>query len=229
MKAVIPAIEAVLAASPSRDEDATVYAMFGALGTIDAEGRAAAKRAFPEHPAVAAILTFDFCTSDDHATVAAALEPHAAAAPTLRQSTEDDEWTAAERAVYAARTFVGEVARMTGHGRAGHDRWEAREHLIATLRNLQVRHLEEVACDLIGQFPGYDVRGQGWWAWGAPGGMSIQVRVGGRPILSLPGDVTRREVEMAILGWKAGNDQGLHEGAERIRRGIKNLLEVEAA
>lgn len=180
--------------------------------------------ASPNDPAVAAILAFDLDAHSDHDTIAAALAPHVAAAPVLRDWSEDDEWTAAEDAVSAARLFVEGVANPTGD-----DPWLLNQNQLDRLRRMQKAHRESVVRDRLGEFPGYKIRVYDWW----PLGVRVHVWEGDASIdldpsiLDLDTDTTRREIEIAIAAWKAGHQRGSREGAERIQRGIKALLELE--
>ncbi len=188
----------------------------------------------PTHPAVAAILAFDIDAHSGHETIAAALAPHVAAAPAIREWSEDDEWTAAENAVSAARLFVEGAANTTEDE---DENWRLNQNQVVRLRNLrwmQKAHREIIVRDRLGDFPGYKIQVHDWM----PFGMRVEVYEPEAsidtdlPIVAINPDryteTTRREVELSIDAWKAGHERGLREGAERIQRGIKALLEIEA-
>lgn len=188
----------------------------------------------PTHPAVAAILAFDLDAHSGHDTIAAELAPHVAAAPAIREWSEDDEWTAAEQAVSAARLFVEGAAATE----VENEIWRLNEHQVDRLRRLrrmQMAHRESVVRDRLGDFPGYRIIVHDWM----PFGMRVEVYEPGAsldtdlPIIAINPDehkeTTRREVELSIDAWKAGHERGLREGAERIRKGMKALLEIEPA
>ncbi|MCK2055309.1 hypothetical protein [Methylobacterium sp. 37f] len=184
----------------------------------------------PNHSAIAAILSLDLDAysdlSDAHAAIAAALGPHLAAAPPVREWDCDDEWTAAEEACIAAATIVAAVRFPTGD-----DPWLRCRKYVDRLRMMQTRHREGVGLNRLGEFAGFKVRAQSWWStsmsvriWKAD--MAIDLDA---PILTLAGDATRREVGIAIAAWKSGHELGWRRGGDRVREGIKSLLEIEPA
>lgn len=182
----------------------------------------------PTHTAAAAILALDF---DDHnndlRSIATALAPHVAAAPPLPEYSCDDEWTAAEEAVCAAKLIVDGVCDSAEDSSAWWNLWDR----VKRLRRMQSAHLASLVRDKLGVFPGFYVSVQ--CKWGNiptvevyPAGASSDLE---EPLFTLPSDVTHRDVEMAILGWRIGHDKGQREGAERVRRGIRDLLHLDAA
>lgn len=183
----------------------------------------------PTHPSVAAILALVLYEYDGHDAIAAALAPHVAAAPKLRDWYEDDEWTAAENAVSAARLFVEGVANTIED-----DTWLRNQNQLDRLHWMQKAHRESIVRDRLGDFPGYKIQVHDWM----PFGMRVEVYEEETsfdtdlPIVAINPDryteTTRREVELSIDAWKAGHERGLREGAERIRKGMKALLEIEA-
>lgn len=183
----------------------------------------------PTHTAVAAILALDLDTSDhDLRAIAAALEPHVAAAPALPEWSDDDEWTAAEEAVAAAKRIVDGVRTVKDADNG--DSWRLWDE-VKRLRSMQRGHIASLVRDRLGVFPGFHLSVQCRWSNTPtvevyPAGASSDLEA---PLFNLPSDVTHRDVQMAILGWQAGHDQGEREGAERIRRGIRDLLHVDAA
>jgi hypothetical protein len=48
-----------------------------------------------------------------------------------------------------------------------------------------------------------------------------------QPLVTMPLGATRRDVEMAVLGWRSGFDLGTRRGQEKIRNGIKELLDID--
>jgi hypothetical protein len=182
----------------------------------------------PTDTAVAAILKLDVDGfGNDLSGLAAALEPAVAAAPALPEYSEDDEWTAAEEAVCVAKVIVAGVRDYAKDS----SKWWSLLDQAHRLQRMQRAHIANEINDKLGAFPGFLVVVRCGWQFAA----TIEVYPSGampdrsEPLFLLPSDVTRREVEMAIRGWKAGNDKGLRDGALRIRLGIRELLEIEAA
>ena len=159
--------------------------------------------------------------------LAATLEPHVAAAPALSEYSEDDEWTAAEEAICAAKLIVNGVRDYAEDS----SRWWSLLDQAHRLQRMQRAHIASLITEKLGAFPGFFLVVQCGWQFAAtievhPNGVSADLSP---PLFLLPSEVTRREVEMAIRGWKAGNDKVLRDGAYRIRQGIRELLEIEAA
>ncbi|WP_298957622.1 hypothetical protein [uncultured Methylobacterium sp.] len=187
----------------------------------------------PNHPAVASILALDIEAFrsgtngphdvHDHEAVAAALAPHVAAAPALREWSGDAAYSAAEVALSVAAEFVeGVAAPEEVNG------WWLNQNKLNRLIDMQKSHREQMILERLGKFPGYVVFTDELW----PDGTNIRIWPShvswdeAPPMLCLQADVTRREVEIAIRCWNKGWSRGQIDGGNRIREGIKSLLGI---
>lgn len=158
----------------------------------------------PTDSAVAAILALDLDShGNDLRSIAAALQPHVAAAPALPTYSEDDVWTAAEEAVAAAMTIVHGVQNRKEETK---DWWRLFDQ-VNRLRDMQRAHRANLVSDRIGTFPGFKASVKCRWCdtpsiWIYPANASADFT---NPILELDPDLTRRKIEMAIFGWVTGN------------------------
>ena len=162
--------------------------------------------------------------------VADALAPHVEASPILRRSLKDGPWSAAEEALDAAECFV-DGAR----DRVWTDSVSTSLAYLDRLRKAQSDHRVSLVHDRLGVISGYKyvVEDRG------PGDMSIElysicfVPELLSPILKFDAATTRREVEIALSAWRAGNTHGVRAGAdyarEEMREEMKALFESEAA
>ena len=189
----------------------------------------AAKHLDPNDTAVAAILSLDLDPFDNnHHAIAAALAPHAAAAPSLREWDCDNEWTAAEEAVSVVRLFIERVASKSNPDE--NDQWWRCQNTLDRLRFMQSGHRKSLVYDRLGTFPGYTVRIDEWM----PGHPVIRIYPStgctdlATSMFTLDKDATRREVELSIAAWKAGHERGLIEGRDIVKDGIKALLDIAA-
>ncbi|BAQ47598.1 MULTISPECIES: hypothetical protein [Methylobacterium] len=93
---------------------------------------------------------------------------------------------------------------------------------------MQRVHRESLVCDRRSELNGYDVslneEAQSIKIY------EVEADTGRRSlILHLGIDTTRRQVKLSTAAWKAKREKELREGADRVRQGIKALLEIEAA
>jgi len=182
------------------------------------------KHADPNHKAIAAILAIDLdAFENDHARIAAALEPFVAAAPALREWEQDDVWTPAEEACATASALVRDVKVPVGK-----DPWMNVQNQLDRLRRSQVAHRDGLIYERLGEFPGYKIRVRDClhpriMIW--PKEVSTDLEA---PMLTLDSDITRHELQNLIYAWKDGHSRGLNEGTKHIQRRLRDLLGIEA-
>ena len=185
----------------------------------------------PTDTAVAAILALDlnaYAEEDGsyYTAVATALKPLVEAAPSLREWDEDEQWTVAEEAVRAASSIVEWAGICSRDGT-----WQRCRYEVDRLSKMQRAHKCNIIRDRVGEFAGYQIQVR----YGRNGRALIRVFPEGvcidlsSSLLDLAADSTRRDVGIAIQYWQQGYDMGQRHGAESIRKGLRELLEIEAA
>lgn len=183
----------------------------------------------PTDTAVAAILALDLTAyakgGNDYVAIATALEPLVEAAPPLREWDEDEEWTAAEEAVAAARSIVEWAGIGSRDGT-----WQRCRYEIDRLLKTQRAHKCDIIRDRVGAFAGYQIQVRCGYTGRAlisvfPERVCVETSF---PLFELDPDSSRGDVGIAIQAWRQGYERGQREGAERIRKGMRELLEIEA-
>lgn len=173
--------------------------------------------------AVAALLALEIDSNGTDDDIASMLLPIVALLPPVREWDEDRPWTPVEDAISAASLYV-EYATGADQVYPWSDRlWK----LKARLKRDLARHRELLVQEALGEFPGYVVTARLHDAFSeiavwrekdlpSPGVM----------LLSVPFDVTRRELGIAIQACEQGYAMGKVRGVSEVRSPILAALGI---